>query len=91
MSNPETVAEHADLVERIDREGTGEAFSLTARAGVTAEQRMAVIDHHRPALDFVAWLVEELRGMGMVVDVEMRQAANGLALLLTDATPRRQR
>jgi hypothetical protein len=43
-SNPNAVAEHADLVEQLD--GTGQVFSLTWHAGDTPEQRVWLIDHH---------------------------------------------
>lgn len=42
--NPTSVAENADLVERLD--GTGEVFSLTWRAGDAPEERTWLIDHH---------------------------------------------
>jgi hypothetical protein len=41
------------------------------------------------ALAFGFWIVEELRKDGIEVDIETRRAHNGLALLLTDVTPRR--
>lgn len=43
------------------------------------------------ALDFSTWLIKRLRDRGMHVNVETRRATNGLALLLTDAGPRRAR
>ena len=41
------------------------------------------------AIDFSTWLVKRLRDRGMEVDIETRRAHNGLALLLSDVTPRR--
>ena len=41
------------------------------------------------ALDFGQWLIGRPRDRGMVLEVETRRATDGLALLLTDATPRR--
>ena len=41
------------------------------------------------AIDFSTWLIKRLRDRGMTVDIETRRATNGLALILTDVTPRR--
>jgi hypothetical protein len=56
--NPETVAEHADLVEQLN--GTGQVYSVTWHAGDTAEQRAWLIDHH-------AAVQAELKRRGHVV------------------------
>jgi hypothetical protein len=53
--SPNTVAEHADLVEQLH--GTGQVFALTWHAGFTAEQRTWLIDHHGA-------IIEELRRRG---------------------------
>jgi transcriptional regulator len=48
-------------------------------------------EHYTLALDFSTWLIKKLRDDGTEVDVEIRRASNGIALLLTDVTPRRAR
>ena len=41
------------------------------------------------SLDFSTWLIKRLSDRGMEVGVETRRAHNGIALILTDVTPRR--
>ncbi|MBV8735356.1 MAG: hypothetical protein JO120_11280, partial [Solirubrobacterales bacterium] len=55
--NPETVVEHAHLVEQLA--GTGQVFSLTWHAGDTAEERAWLIDHH-------AAIIAELQRRGRI-------------------------
>lgn len=51
MTSPKLVSEHADLVQAIAAAGTGEAFSLTWRAGDSGEERARLIDHHQAVVD----------------------------------------
>ena len=41
------------------------------------------------ALEWSTWLIKQLRDRGLEVDVQTRRAHNGIALLLSDVTPRR--
>jgi hypothetical protein len=80
------MAKATEFVNQVDLD-----LMVARKTGEVCAYVIPYSEHYTTAIDFSQWLIWRLRQRGMVVEVETRRAHNGIALLLSDATPRRAR
>ncbi len=78
------VANATEIVNQADLD-----LMVAKRTGEACAYLIPYGPDHTLALDLSSWLVRRLRERGMELEITTRRASNGLALLLTDITPRR--